>query len=105
MVALTKSLALCHSVDKIRVNAICPGPVADTNMINEQLDAASDRDTAIEGLINASPLAQSYRRMGTPDEIAKAALYLASDATEMVTGTILAIDGGKSLGVPPKRAA
>ncbi|HAL13854.1 MAG TPA: short-chain dehydrogenase, partial [Planctomycetaceae bacterium] len=76
-----------------------------TNMINEQLDAASDRDTAIEGLINASPLAQSYRRMGTPDEIAKAALYLASDATEMVTGTILAIDGGKSLGVPPKRAA
>jgi NAD(P)-dependent dehydrogenase (short-subunit alcohol dehydrogenase family) len=50
-------------------------------------------------------LAQSYRRMGTPDEIAKAALYLASDATEMVTGTILAIDGGKSLGVPPKRAA
>ena len=105
VVALTKSLALCHSIDKIRVNAICPGPVADTNMINEQLDAADDRDAAIEGLINASPLAQSYRRMGTPDEIAMAAIYLASDAAEMVTGTILAIDGGKSLGVPPRRAA
>ena len=105
VVALTKSLALCHSVDKIRVNAICPGPVADTNMINEQIEAADDRQAAIDGLINASPLAQSYGRMGNPEEIAKAALYLASDAAEMVSGTILAIDGGKSLGVPPKRVA
>jgi NAD(P)-dependent dehydrogenase (short-subunit alcohol dehydrogenase family) len=99
---LTKSLALCHSKDRIRVNAVCPGPVGGTRMIESELDAADDRDLAIQNLIAASPLARAFGRMITPEEIAQAVLYLVSDAAIMVSGTLIAIDGGKSLGVPPQ---
>jgi NAD(P)-dependent dehydrogenase (short-subunit alcohol dehydrogenase family) len=53
-------------------------------------------------MINASPLARVHNRMMTPEEVAEAILYLVSDAAVMVTGTAIAIDGGKSLGVPPQ---
>jgi NAD(P)-dependent dehydrogenase (short-subunit alcohol dehydrogenase family) len=102
MIALTKSLALCHARDKIRVNAVCPGPVCDTGMMNADIERASDKQALIKSMIDASPLAKSNRRMITPDEVAQAVCYLASDAAAMVTGTSLAIDGGKSLGVPAK---
>lgn len=101
VLALTRSLALCHSVDGIRVNAICPGPVGDTRMVNADLDRAADRAAMSQKLIRASPLARAHGRMIRPEEIAEAVLYLVSDAAAMVTGTALAIDGGKSLGVPP----
>jgi NAD(P)-dependent dehydrogenase (short-subunit alcohol dehydrogenase family) len=101
LVALTRSLALCHSVDRIRVNAVCPGPVGNTRMMNADLDRASDRAATSERIIRASPLARAFGRMIDPQEVAQAVLYLASDAAAMVTGTALAIDGGKSLGVPP----
>ncbi len=102
LIGLTKSLALCHSKDRIRVNAVCPGPVGDTAMMNADLDAASDRDKTAQQMISASPLAAAYERMIDPEEVAQAILYLVSDASMMVTGTAIAIDGGKSLGVPPK---
>lgn len=101
LVALTRSLALCHSVDRVRVNAICPGPVGETRMMNADLDASPDRDAVAQKIIAASPLAKAHGRMIQVEEVAAAALYLAGDASEMVTGTSLAIDGGKSLGVPP----
>lgn len=99
---LTKSLALCHSKDRIRINGVCPGPVGGTRMIESEIDMADDRNAAILGLIAASPLARANGRMIDVDEIAQAVLYLASDAAIMVTGTLIAIDGGKSLGVPPQ---
>ena len=102
LVALTRSLALCHSVDRIRINAVCPGPVGDTGMMNADLEAASDPDAMRQQFIAASPLAKAWNRMITPREVAESVLYLASDAAAMVTGTAIAIDGGKSLGVPPK---
>jgi len=102
LVGLTKSLALCHSVDRIRVNAVCPGPVGDTGMMNADLARATDVDATRQQFIDASPLARAHRRMISPEEVAEAILYLASDAAAMVTGTLLTIDGGKSLGVPPK---
>ncbi len=102
LVALTKSLALCHSVDRIRVNAVCPGPVQDTGMMNADLDAADDREATRRQFISASPLAQACGRMITPEEVAQSIAYLVSDAAQLVTGTCVAIDGGKSLGVPPK---
>ncbi len=102
LVALTKSLALCHAADRIRVNAVCPGPVGATRMMDADLDKAADRDAAVRKLLVASPLAHAHARMITPEEIAEAVLYLVSDASQMVTGTALAIDGGKSLGVPAK---
>ena len=102
LVGLTKSLALCHAVDRIRVNAVCPGPVGDTGMMNADLARATDAAATRQQFIDASPLARAHRRLITPEEVAEAILYLAGDAAEMVTGTCIAIDGGKSLGVPPK---
>jgi NAD(P)-dependent dehydrogenase (short-subunit alcohol dehydrogenase family) len=102
LVAFTKSLALCHARDRIRVNAVCPGPVAATRMMEADLDKATDRDAAVRNLIAASPLARAHARMITPEEIAAAVLYLVSDAALMITGTSIAIDGGKSLGVAPR---
>jgi 3-oxoacyl-[acyl-carrier protein] reductase len=101
LVALTRSLALCHSVDRIRVNCVCPGPVGDTGMMNADLDAAPDRAAAISQFVAASPIARAVGRMIQPEEVASAILYLVSDAALMVTGTAIAIDGGKSLGIPP----
>lgn len=101
LVALTKSLALCHAPDRIRVNAVCPGPVEATRMMEGDLERAPDRDAAIRKLIAASPLARAHARMISPEEVAEAVLYLVSNSSQMVTGTSIAIDGGKSLGVPP----
>ena len=102
VVGLTKSLALCHSKDRIRVNAVCPGPVGDTGMMDDDLASRPDPEAARRQYIEASPMAHALGRMITPEEVAEAILYLVSDAAKMVTGTMIAIDGGKSLGVPPR---
>ena len=104
LVALTKSLALCHAADRIRINCVCPGPVGETGMMNADLAAAADRTALEQQMIAASPLARAENRMIRPQEVAEAILYLVSDAAAMVTGTSVAIDGGKSLGVPPSRS-
>jgi NAD(P)-dependent dehydrogenase (short-subunit alcohol dehydrogenase family) len=101
LIALTKCLALCHAAEKIRVNAVCPGPVGGTGMMNADLDAAADPEALKQKFIAASPLARAHGRMISPEEVAQAVLYLVTDAAAMVTGTSVAIDGGKSLGVPP----
>jgi NAD(P)-dependent dehydrogenase (short-subunit alcohol dehydrogenase family) len=101
LVGLTRSLALCHSVDRIRVNAVCPGPVEETDMMNADFAAADDPQQLRRNLIQASQLARAENRMISPREIAASIGYLCGDDASMVTGTVLAIDGGKSLGVPP----
>lgn len=102
LVALTRSVALCHSVDKIRVNCVCPGPVGRTGMVDQEIAASADPDSQRRKLIDAAPLARAHARMIQPEEVAEAILYLVSPAGQMVTGTAIAIDGGKSLGVPPQ---
>ncbi len=104
LLALARNLALCHARDKIRFNAVCPGPVSQTGLIDEELERSADRAAAERQFIAASPLAEALGRMITPEEVAEAILYLASDAAALVTGTALRIDGGKSLGVPPAGA-
>ncbi|HUY89246.1 MAG TPA: SDR family oxidoreductase [Pirellulales bacterium] len=101
LIAFTKSLALCHAADRIRVNAVCPGPVGETGMMNADLAKAADPQATAQQFIDASPLARAFGRMISPAEVAQAVLYLVSDFAAMVTGTSIAIDGGKSLGVPP----
>ncbi|MEZ5944507.1 MAG: SDR family oxidoreductase [Planctomycetaceae bacterium] len=101
LVGLTKSLALSHSPDRIRVNAICPGPVKGTEIIEAELALHPDYDAAVQRFIAASPMARAYGRMITIEEVAQTVCYLASTEAQFVTGTSIAIDGGKSLGVPP----
>jgi len=101
VVGLTKSLALCHSKDRIRVNCVCPGPVELTDIMESELAMHPERAAAVKKYIHASPLARAHERMIHPDEVAQSILYLVSDAACMLTGTALTIDGGKSLGVPP----
>lgn len=105
LVGLTKSLALCHSKDRIRINAVCPGPVERTQIIEENFVDRPDRQHAVRDMISASPLARAWDRMITPEEVAQSILYFCSDAARMVSGTCLTIDGGKSLGVPPVPAS
>lgn len=101
VVGMTKSLALCHAKDRIRINAVCPGPVGDTGMMDADIEKADNPDQFIQNVIHASPGAAAWGRMISPEEIAESIAWLCSDAAVMVTGTMLAIDGGKSLGVPP----
>jgi NAD(P)-dependent dehydrogenase (short-subunit alcohol dehydrogenase family) len=102
VVGLTKSLALCHAKDRIRINAVCPGPVGETGMMNDDIAQADDPAEFVRNVIAASSGAEAWGRMISPREIAEAILYLCSPPAVMVTGTILAIDGGKSLGVAPR---
>jgi 2-keto-3-deoxy-L-fuconate dehydrogenase len=93
VVGLTKSMALDHALDGIRVNCICPGRV-ETPFVTARLREYPDPDRAYREM-SAS---QAIGRMGRPDEIAAAALYLASDEAAFVTGCAFAIDGGWSAG-------
>lgn len=86
MVGLTRTAALETAKSGIRVNAICPGVVR-TPMV----DRATHGDPAIEAAFVAS---QPIGRMGNPEEIASAVLFLCSDAASFITGQAIAADGG-----------
>jgi len=93
VVGFTKCIALDHALDGIRCNCICPGRV-ETPWIKERLKEYPDPQKAYEEMAST----QAVRRMGQPEEIAAAALYLASDESAFVTGTAFLIDGGWSVG-------
>lgn len=93
VVSLTKSLALAHASDGIRVNCICPGTTW-TPLAERGYGSLPDPEAAIEGSKKKIPLG----RLGTADDIARAALYLASDDASFVTGAILLVDGGRMAG-------
>jgi NAD(P)-dependent dehydrogenase (short-subunit alcohol dehydrogenase family) len=89
VVGLTKCMALDHATDGIRINCICPGRV-ETPWVAARVREYPDPEAAYREMAST----QAMGRMGRPDEIAAAALYLASDAASFVTGTAFAIDGG-----------
>ena len=89
VVGLTKSMALDHASGGVRVNCICPGRV-ETPFVAARLKEYPDPERAYREM-SAS---QSLGRMGRPEEIAAAALYLSSDEAAFVTGSALMIDGG-----------
>jgi len=89
VVQLTRAMAIDHGIDKIRVNCICPGDT-DTPMLRAEAKQLGQTETDFMAGAADRPL----RRIGTPQEIAEAVLYLASDAASFVTGTTLVIDGG-----------
>ena len=93
MVGLTKCLALDHAKDGVRVNCICPGRV-ETPFVSARLKEYPDPEQAYREMAST----QAIGRMGRPEEIAAAALYLASDEAAFVTGTAHLTDGGWSAG-------
>ena len=92
VLALTRSMALDHVRDNIRVNCLCPGTI-DTPSLAHRLDAFPDPAAARKNFIARQPMG----RFGTPEEIAEAALYLVSPQSAFVTGVAFPIDGGFSL--------
>jgi len=93
VVGLTKSMSLDHALEGIRVNCICPGRV-ETPFVSARLKEYPDPEKAYKEMAST----QAIGRMAKPEEIAAAALYLASDDSAFVTGTALLIDGGWSAG-------
>jgi 2-keto-3-deoxy-L-fuconate dehydrogenase len=86
VIALTRAIAVDHVADGIRANAVCPGTV-DTPWVKRLVE---DVGESLDALRARQPMG----RLGRPDEIAEAVLYLASDAAGFVTGTSFVIDGG-----------
>jgi NAD(P)-dependent dehydrogenase (short-subunit alcohol dehydrogenase family) len=96
LLMLTRSLARAHAEDRIRVNAVCPGPVGGTGIMDRNLARASDPDAALAGYLAKAPLAAAWGRLIEPGEVAALIRFLCSERALMITGATIAIDGGKS---------
>ena len=89
VIGLTKSAAIENAKDGIRVNAVSPGYI-ETPLVMERGVQAGKDEAVLEELISLHPMG----RLGQPEEIAEAVVWLASDAASFVTGHALAVDGG-----------
>jgi 2-keto-3-deoxy-L-fuconate dehydrogenase len=89
VIGLTKSVALDFVAKGVRANAICPGTV-ESPSLQDRMRATGDFDAARASFIARQPMG----RLGTPEEIANLAVYLASDESSFVTGGTFVIDGG-----------
>ena len=93
VVNMTRAMAL-DLAPEVRVNCVCPGYV-DTDMVRRDgIEKSHDPAAAEQRIVNYAPM----KRISTPEEIAMAIVYLASDEARFVTGAALAIDGGSSAG-------
>jgi 2-keto-3-deoxy-L-fuconate dehydrogenase len=90
VISLTRALALDHVADGVRVNCICPGTV-DSPWVRRLLDEAGE---PLDALVARQPMG----RLGTPEEIASAVLYVASESAAFMTGSALVLDGGLTAG-------
>jgi NAD(P)-dependent dehydrogenase (short-subunit alcohol dehydrogenase family) len=88
---MTKAMAVELSPEGIRVNCVAPGFIA-TNMSANALDNDPERKQKV---LSRTPMG----KLGEPDDIAEAIRYLVSDAAKYVTGVVLPVDGGNSIGV------
>ena len=87
---LTKAAALDYAARGVRVNSVAPGPIL--------TDALARAGTAAQ---EAAAAAMPVKRVGQPDEVAAAIVWLCSDQASFITGSTLVIDGGKLAGTPP----
>jgi NAD(P)-dependent dehydrogenase (short-subunit alcohol dehydrogenase family) len=93
VVGMTRCVAIDYAHTKVRCNAICPGRV-ETPWVAQRISEYPDPKKAYEEMAAT----QALRRMGKPEEVAAAALYLASDESAFVTGSTLILDGGWTAG-------
>jgi NAD(P)-dependent dehydrogenase (short-subunit alcohol dehydrogenase family) len=89
IISLTRTMALDFATDGIRVNAIAPGAI-DTPMLRRSFARHADPEPVRE----ASRGRHAMKRFGKAEEVAEAALHLASDASSFTTGTVMVVDGG-----------
>ena len=89
MIGLTRAAALDYAQANIRVNAVCPG-IIDTRMMDR---FTGDTPEGRQRVISQEPIG----RMGKPEEIAAAVLWLCSDAASFVVGHAMVVDGGQTV--------
>lgn len=97
IVGLTKAMAIDHGKDGIRVNCICPGYI-DAGLAEGYFQSQPDPAKA---RVEAGKL-HALWRIGRPEEVARTAVFLASDDASFVTGSAMVVDGGFGSGLPPK---
>lgn len=90
VLGIVRALALELAPDRIRVNAVCPGTI-DTPMTEEHLADVADPGAERAALVGKHPLG----RLASPDDVARAAMFLGSDDAAFVTGVALPVDGGR----------
>jgi NAD(P)-dependent dehydrogenase (short-subunit alcohol dehydrogenase family) len=86
---LTRAMAIDYGKDNIRVNCVCPGDVDTPMLAGECQQLGEARDEFMKEAAN-----RPLRRVGTPEDVADAVLFLASDMAKWITGTCLVVDGG-----------
>lgn len=97
VIGLTKAIAIDHVRQGIRCNAICPGTVDSPSLQQRMVAAAQAEQLPLAAVRERFIARQPMGRFGQTEEIARLALYLASDASQYMTGAVQVIDGGMSL--------
>jgi NAD(P)-dependent dehydrogenase (short-subunit alcohol dehydrogenase family) len=92
VLSFTRAIALEYAQANIRINALCPGPI-DTPMLQQEFELDENPTQARNQGIATMPIG----RLGTPEEIAKVALFLAADAPALMQGAAIVIDGAKTI--------
>jgi len=89
ILGLTRGLAIDFAPFGVRVNAVCPGAIGDTGMMENALKSVENPDAAVAAACKSIPLG----RMGTPQEVAAAVCFLASPEASYISGSTLVVDG------------
>ena len=89
VIQLTKSMAIDHGQDGIRVNCVCPGPVK-TPLFDGFVESVEDPEAELRSFVEATIL----KRLGRPEEIASVIAFLASEESSYMTGSVVVADGG-----------